>query len=226
MTSSTDADMIQAGRLLSAYASRGRIDGAPRLEDALSLLVRRSVRHLESKVAGDSTTSPVTERAVVLNGGRAFASTRLYLHIAHARHMVGAFSRDPSGGNIRLYVYGANGQSHESEFVFRHLQAAMFEFAESEFKKNSHGISSFRRYMRHYATGFGGEIAQRIRSVEAQVIDQSVASDELRTRLHEDERRALSGLRSRWPRAADRWYHVEQRALVETTTDGATAVDR
>lgn len=217
--------MSEAGRLLDAYAWRGRVDGAPRLEDALTLLMRRSIQRLEVKIAGDSPPSPVTERVVPLRGGRAFASTRLYLHLAHARHMVGAFSRDPAGGDIRLYVYGANAQSHEAEFLFRHLQAAMYEFAEPEFKKNRHGIASFRRYMRHYATGFGGEIAQRIRGIEAQVINRCSSSADLKLQLHADEQRAIAGLRSRWPRAADRWYHVEQNALVETTTDGATAVD-
>lgn len=128
-TGSRDADMTEAGRLLDAYAARGRADGAPKLEDALSVLLSRSIRRLESRIARQPLPAPVTERVVSLRGARAFASTRLYLHLAHARHMVGAFSRDPAGGDISLYVYGANAQSHEAEFMFRHLQAAMYEFA-------------------------------------------------------------------------------------------------
>lgn len=223
-TGSRDADMTEAGRLLDAYAARGRADGAPKLEDALSVLLSRSIRRLESRIARQPLPAPVTERVVSLRGARAFASTRLYLHLAHARHMVGAFSRDPAGGDISLYVYGANAQSHEAEFMFRHLQAAMYEFAHLEYEKNRHGITSFRRYMRHYATGFGGEIARRTRRIETRLIVQSSIAPALQSRFEADERRAIAGLRSRWPRAAERWYHIEQNALIETTTDGATGV--
>ena len=192
---------------------------------ALTVLLTRSVQRLEGRVLDQAgSIRPVTERVVRFRGPRAFSSMRLYLHIAHARHLRTAYDEVAEPARVLvLYIYGGSPESTEAEFIYRHMQAQMFDLAEQSFVRDSQGLS-FRRYMRHFAVGFGGELSLNMRAIESEIID-TVISDpgSARKIIVLDEDRAIAGLRTKFPSAADRWYNVDRAALVETTIAGRLA---
>lgn len=194
---------------------------------AFELLARYKVSESDVRAAMDDSFGDGTVGVELNFGGpRAYPAMRLFARVAHASHCRTVYSDLPGPPRVIVVdVFGRPSDIDRARFLQDCLEPQMLTEANRRFEMSSEGIS-FKKYIRHFSTGFGDRIRARIMDAEdAAVRATSTNPKSTALVLVTDDERAEAALMAKFPATKSKSSKVFSDSLNRARSEGIIAAD-
>ncbi|WP_196248664.1 DUF2786 domain-containing protein [Rhodococcoides fascians] len=163
---------------------------------------------------------------VRFSGPRAYPAMRLFTRVAYASHCRTVYSDLPGPPRaILVDIFGRPSDIERARFLQECLEPQMVTEANRRFEMNSEGIS-FKKYIRHFSTGFGDRIRTRIMDAEEAAV-RATSNNPKSTALVlvTDDERAEAALAAKFPVTVSKSSKVYRDSLNRARSEGIIAAE-